>query len=164
MYEEERSPRRFDDLVRDPAGPNIGERRRTTELELQASGEETSYPRHPGIAGLIGGHNPAEAFGPAAQLIQMLQLFTIFPAIGCIGRGVAHPQGRVLITNDGISLDDALNFIRVGIDVPRRDVLNGALKYSAADRFLDEFREVAFFCALGTPERCVVSDRCPSRP
>ena len=45
-------------------------------------------------------------------------------------------------------VDDALNFIRVGIGVARPDVLNGALKHAPADGFLDEFREVALFHAL----------------
>ena len=50
---------------------------------------------------------------------------------------------------DGL-IDHALDFIRVAISVPRPDVLNGALEHAAADRLLDEFREVALCRALRT--------------
>ena len=47
-------------------------------------------------------------------------------------------------------VDDALQLVRVGISVLLLDVLDGAMEYAPAYGFLNEFREVALFCALGT--------------
>ena len=46
-------------------------------------------------------------------------------------------------------INDALDFIGVGVGMACPDVLNSALKHAASNSFLDEFREVAFFCSLG---------------
>ena len=45
-------------------------------------------------------------------------------------------------TIDGF-VDDALNFIRIGVGIARPNVLNGALEHAPPDGILDEFREVA---------------------
>ena len=42
-------------------------------------------------------------------------------------------------------VDDALNFIGVGVGIARPDVLHGALKHAPVNGILDEFREIAFF-------------------
>jgi hypothetical protein len=52
---------------------------------------------------------------------------------------------------DGV-VDDALDFIGVGIGVARSDVLNGALKHAPADGFFNELREIALFHAMSTQE------------
>jgi len=46
-------------------------------------------------------------------------------------------------------VDDALNFIRIGVGKARPHVLNCALKHAPPDGILDEFREIALFHALG---------------
>src|SRR5262249_32531845 len=46
-------------------------------------------------------------------------------------------------------VDDGLEFVWVGIGVPRFDFLHGTIEDAPADGILDKFREVAFFHALG---------------
>jgi len=69
-----------------------------------------------------------------------------FPPSGCWYRG-PHASGFVslffgpaLRTDLADSfVDDALNFIGVGIGVAHPDILNGALKHASTDSLLDEF-------------------------
>ena len=46
-------------------------------------------------------------------------------------------------------VDGALQLVPVGVGVARLDVLNGAMRHAPAAGFFDDFREVAFFHALG---------------
>ena len=64
---------------------------------------------------------------------------------------LAFPFGAAFRTDlaDGF-VDDALDFIGVGIGVARPDVQNRELKHAPADRLLDELRKIALFHALGT--------------
>lgn len=64
------------------------------------------------------------------------------------------PFGPVLGSDlaDGL-IDDALDFIRVGVGIILPNVLNGALKHAPANCVLNELREITLFHPLGAQER-----------